>query len=385
MSGERFFEIAVAHAKALSVLLLCGLVFVSPSAAQSFEVRALHPPQAVVSQGELRFVYELVVTNVGRESGVIGNIEISTDAGPLASIEAASMAGLVWRAPREADIDGLHLDPMEAAVFMVDVTASAAQRPDSLSHRINYRRPDIDRQRTLDWRLEIDQAETPCLGAPLDSGYWFAFNSLGNASGHRRTIVPLDGELHVSQRFAVDLVALNSRQSAYSGDESENSNWFGYGARVVAMADGTVVSVRDGLPENTPMQPPAIEIGLDTLAGNAVVLEIMEGVYIHYAHFIPGSITVEPGDLVAQGDVLGQVGNSGNSDAPHLHVHLSTARNVLHGQGVGFHLSAFALDDISADPHAFAETNEWESLPGALTGTKTCEAIPNGAVIAFGE
>jgi len=48
-------------------------------------------------------------------------------------------------------------------------------------------------------------------------------------------------------------------------------------------------------------------------------LEIAPGVYAYYGHLQPGSITVAVGDQVTTGQVLGLLGNTGNSSGPHLH------------------------------------------------------------------
>jgi hypothetical protein len=42
---------------------------------------------------------------------------------------------------------------------------------------------------------------------------------------------------------------------------------------------------------------------------------------IKLAHLQRGSVTVQPGDAIAAGEIVGRVGNSGNSSEPHLHVH----------------------------------------------------------------
>jgi murein DD-endopeptidase MepM/ murein hydrolase activator NlpD len=55
------------------------------------------------------------------------------------------------------------------------------------------------------------------------------------------------------------------------------------------------------------------------LAGNHVMLEC-GGIEILLAHLREGSVRVDAGDQVAQGQLLGVVGNSGNSFEPHLHV-----------------------------------------------------------------
>jgi murein DD-endopeptidase MepM/ murein hydrolase activator NlpD len=56
-----------------------------------------------------------------------------------------------------------------------------------------------------------------------------------------------------------------------------------------------------------------------------VILKLRHRVYAGYAHLIPGTVTVNRGDTVREGEVLGELGNSGNSNGPHLHFQLMNA------------------------------------------------------------
>ncbi len=53
--------------------------------------------------------------------------------------------------------------------------------------------------------------------------------------------------------------------------------------------------------------------------GNYVEIDHGSGYQTLYAHMIPGSIQVSPGQQVEKGDVIGYVGSTGNSSGPHLH------------------------------------------------------------------
>ena len=58
------------------------------------------------------------------------------------------------------------------------------------------------------------------------------------------------------------------------------------------------------------------------MAGNHVILDIGGGHYVLYGHLKQGSLRVRPGEQVRRGQVLGQVGGSGNSGEPHLHLQI---------------------------------------------------------------
>lgn len=58
---------------------------------------------------------------------------------------------------------------------------------------------------------------------------------------------------------------------------------------------------------------------IQTVAGNHIIMKCADHVYAAFAHLQTGSVTVSAGQTVKKGDVLGNVGHSGNSTAPHLH------------------------------------------------------------------
>lgn len=109
------------------------------------------------------------------------------------------------------------------------------------------------------------------------------------------------------------------------------------------VAEGTVVFVRDGMAEDTPHEPPTTLHGPMDYGGNEVFLEIAPGVYAFYAHFQPGSIRVQAGESVTAGQVLGLLGNTGNSSAPHLHFALLDGPDGLAANSLPFVIDAWTL------------------------------------------
>jgi murein DD-endopeptidase MepM/ murein hydrolase activator NlpD len=75
----------------------------------------------------------------------------------------------------------------------------------------------------------------------------------------------------------------------------------------------------------------AVRITRETVAGNYIVIDIGNDVYAVYGHLIPMSLKVKVGDKVKKGQVIGLIGNSGNSDCPHLHFHLESKSNAFFG------------------------------------------------------
>jgi hypothetical protein len=144
--------------------------------------------------------------------------------------------------------------------------------------------------------------------------------------------VPLDGPVTVAwggptldenyhavmpdQRWAYDLLVTRDGMS-HQGDGTRLDQFYAYGGEVLAPADGVVLRVEDG-EEDAPIG----QRRLLRAFGNHVVLEVAPREFLFIAHLQPRSIRAAAGDRVAAGDVIGRVGNSGNSSEPHVHVHL---------------------------------------------------------------
>jgi murein DD-endopeptidase MepM/ murein hydrolase activator NlpD len=119
------------------------------------------------------------------------------------------------------------------------------------------------------------------------------------------------------QRRAADLDRLGRDGKTYRGSGASNTDYYAYGEEILAVADGTVVTAVDGVPENVPgSQNPYIA------PGNFVVVRHRDDLFSVYGHLQPGSIRVKVGGSVTRGTTLGLCGNSGNSSEPHLHFQL---------------------------------------------------------------
>jgi murein DD-endopeptidase MepM/ murein hydrolase activator NlpD len=161
-------------------------------------------------------------------------------------------------------------------------------------------------------------------------------------------VSPLNGELWAPERFAIDYVQLTDG-GVLTGDRTKLDSYPYFGADIHAVADGPVVAVVDGLPEQAPGANPT-GLPLDQYAGNHVVQDIGGGNYAFYAHLKTGSVKVKPGDKLTIGQSIGALGNSGNTDGPHLHFHVMSTPDPLHANGLPFVFKKFRLDNrLSAE------------------------------------
>ncbi len=115
------------------------------------------------------------------------------------------------------------------------------------------------------------------------------------------------------QRWAYDLVI----DPAFSGSSSLE-DYGCWGVPVVAPASGEVVFVQDGEPDYTPGRDSE---GYTHPAGNHVFVKLETGTFLAIGHLQQGSIVVQKGDLVTEGQVVGKCGNSGSTSEPHIHIH----------------------------------------------------------------
>jgi len=292
------------------------------------------------------------------------------------------------RPGKEIETGDHTLFPSEFGTIYVDLSfADSLALPKKVFHRllvdIRLSNGEILKTGVETAVIEIPAVTTTLLNPPFRNGKWMYVST-----HHRDTRAVFDGEVHITQRHAIDWIALDEEGLYVSNDRSKNENWYTYGKEILAVADGTVVAVKDGIPENeAEADEMAVPMTRENFGGNWVLLSIGENQEVFYAHLIPGSLRVKPGDRVKIGDVLGLLGNSGNSDCPHLHMHLETdGGGVVKGEGVPFHFKEFVqLDRFSEefmDDNIWAK-NHWSPLEKVVPSLRINEYPRGEGVVEF--
>ena len=133
---------------------------------------------------------------------------------------------------------------------------------------------------------------------------------------------------------------------------------FSPGRRVLVGAPSFPDRVPGRLPDGLP---------IDEADGNFVILDIGGGAYALYAHMQPGSVRVSAGDRVRRGDQIGKVGNSGNSQAPHLHFQVMDAPAGLASNGIPYVFDAFLVTAVVEAGTADFDRAEATGSPLTLT------------------
>ena len=115
--------------------------------------------------------------------------------------------------------------------------------------------------------------------------------------------------------------------------------------------------------------------------GNGVVLHHGDGSYTAYAHLLAGSVTVKPGDVVAQGQQIGKSGSSGFSTGPHLHFTLLRSSNLAYWVAFNKGYATDPLPYLNGDGEVKLVTAQTK---GADSITET-SAILRGEVHSVGD
>ena len=305
----------------------------------AIEVRVPKAPTVMHGGGETVLPYELHITNLSTRPFTLQRVEVlnADNGAPIAvisdSILRQSMARVGVKIP---PIERPHVGGGLRAVVYMWVPISGTP-PRAIRHRLTAMADSASTPMILETPAIPVTSDALVIMPPLKGGAWLAANGPSAESGHRRAMVPLDGSYYIAQRFAIDWVKVDDRGRTFSGDSLKNSSYYAYGSDALAVADGIVTEVKDGIPENVPgLNSRAVPITLETVGGNHVILDIGGGHFAFYAHLQPGSIKVRTGEHVKRGELLGLVGNSGNSTEPHLHFHLSDASSPLGSEGVPY-------------------------------------------------
>jgi len=356
------------------------------------EARVPFAPEGFTgTDGAIHLAYELHITNFYGDTGVLkpkGLQVFGDDAKtPLLVLDKNQLSQSVR--PTPAEHAPVSIAPGKRAVVFVWITLPAGTAlPHTLRHRIEF---DTEKRTvtTLDGAAtKVDSQKPVTLGPPFRGGRWLAHEGPGNAHSHHwGSLVAVNGDLTIPQRYALDLVGVDDaghamRPGVKDMQKTTYADWIGYGAEVIAVADGVVRDTRDGEQEHKPLspQPEPSSLTADGLFGNYVVLELQPGVFATYAHLKKGSVKVRPGDRVHRGQSLGQLGQSGNSAAPHLHFQLSTAVAFEGSEGLPYVFESFDYLGPESEAQLFGQGEAWKE---SAVGQRKLQMPLNDVVVRF--
>ena len=330
------------------------------------------PQPVLCTDDKTHLVYELLVMNVSSSAMMLDRLETldasKGDAGVNTKSGDAIVATLQG-ADLEATIRGFPtgntrtVGPFQLTRIFLDVKfAKDATLPKVLTHRFQVTfapatgTPPLNSSTIVSGRTEATNTPAVVIGPPLEGPRWVdALGCCSPPSGHRTATLPINGKFVAFERFAIDFAQLDPENKLYAGPRDQLSSYAYVGAKVLAVADGTVVDLQDGRPDETPPNFPEGYTLLEAL-GNFVVVDIGHGRFAFSTHFQPNTLKVKVGDKVRRGQVLALMGNSGNSDAPHLHFAILDGPSPFSSYSLPFVFSSFtttgtitnAIEDIQS-------------------------------------
>ena len=182
-------------------------------------------------------------------------------------------------------------------------------------------------------------------------GEWLSPNTPGNK-------IPSHGTNQLGTRYAYDFIQVDWNRKGnpayrvslahYLLSGVRLSDYYCWGQKIYAPCDGVVIVAEEGYIENQKtnlfadmsnayknahyFDPNKDDV--QSVAGNYIIIKYSESIYAAICHLQTGSIQVSVGNTVTKGDVIGKVGHSGNSFAPHLHFQLMDSSDISTANGV---------------------------------------------------
>ena len=309
------------------------------------------------SDGREHLVYELWLTNASTGDIAVEQVQVLGDGALLQTLDSAAIGSRLQPIGQRQSAGTLPKSS-QALLFLNVTLTPGTPVPHQLAHRVSLRvdaAPPGHQQLTNEGGpVLVDRRPVVVVGPPLRGADYISADSCCDATRHTRAALPVNGRLRIAQRYAVDWEQVDDQHRIYNGPREKLESYAIFGKEALAAADAMVVSTIDGQPEQTPGKFPT-NISIEEADGNAVVLDLGGHRYALYAHLQPGSLRVHKGDHVKAGQVIGLVGNTGNSLAPHLHFHVMDSPSPLASNGLPYEIRSFEVTGHTPGTAAFDE------------------------------
>ena len=143
-----------------------------------------------------------------------------------------------------------------------------------------------------------------------------------------------------SIRYAYDFSTVNEAGELHDGEIERMEDWFGFGKPVYSPGDGVIAETVNDMPENPVVEGKVVysdAVTTDnpkTFSGNYVIIDHQNGEFSLVAHLKLDSVRVKQGDKVLAGQLIAQMGLSGDTSFPHIHYQLQTGVESFQEEGL---------------------------------------------------
>jgi hypothetical protein len=345
------------------------------------------PEPVLASDGRRHLAYELVLTNrtYPLAKVTVRRVEAIAGGKVIGSLSGKRLAAVMK--PFGEMKPGTTLRPGETATVLVDLPfRRGEQLPGKLVHRLVVSQQPASPVSAMSFRAAptpVSRREAIVVAPPLRGPRWVVGNGCCAApTSHRAGVLAINGGLYNGERYAIDFFQLTPGGYLADGSHKQLSNYPYFGADVLSATAGRVVEVFDGMPD-VPVTLNLPPITIARAGGNHVVVALGNGAFAYYAHLRPGSIRVKEGDRVQVGQVLGLLGSSGNSNAPHLHFQLMDGPIPAGSNGVPYRFSSFTSEGTLTNFVPVFALGAKAQIAPKPTGTRSKELPLDLEVVSF--
>lgn len=235
----------------------------------------------VIGDGIAHLAYEFYLTNYSKKPARILSLRVRGIGGAAfaTTIEGDALKSAFTPAAPQSRLAAYDpvLAPGASGMLFVFPDFSGRETPQRLENSIVV---EADGEpKNAQWiplgEVAIRKTGAALIDEPFTGNRWLAANAPSNKSIHRRAVIVLNGKPRSPERYAIDWIKLGDDGNSYTGDQYKNSSYHAYNLPILAVADGKIVTVKDGLPENVPhTEKLAVAMTLANIAGNHVVEDI---------------------------------------------------------------------------------------------------------------
>ncbi len=384
-SAKRLSELIVLSAVALFGVVSAANIDLRNVPSTALMIKQLNSAYFVNGDdGNVHVEYDLLVTNAFTGPVTLKFVDVTDENGKtLMRLDGDRLVQTTQTLLGQKPVKSI---PASSAVAVeIDLTLPGKTPvPAVLSHRIAYDFSMTDPLATAIGKKQVDGPvvsvnQTPpiVIASPLAGTGWLALNGCCSPNVHRNTRIGATDRIATSETFAIDWMRLDEGKEC-KNDCTRNDDYSCFGVPVRSVSDGEVIGVRNDMPDESPSlkQSANIKTPFD-YAGNFVYVRIRPDLYAFYGHLQPGTVAVKPGNKVKTGTVLGKLGNSGNSTAPHLHFGLLDRPDAIVGNSLPFVIDRFnitgtlkvedATGQVSVEPKTLAVKDAYPLVRGIVT------------------